>query len=757
MKKIVLIVMAAMAALFGQVQPDQSYRELLFQKFAGIERLKTINEASSLKPVCQTLSNEALELGYRTIVTDFNAKTGITTCEIVNYQNGVKTGFSASTYNEALYAKTNQEVKDTDTVSYNSETRSRDNNIKVQYIPQTRDYLTLSKFIASMMTLDPEIIDFDKTRDEGLIEFKSSISLQAIDLRADSNFSQNITNDMLARNSVADKFNKANLAYYSNLFSNMSEIYGYVQNLLFVFIGLFFVGRVGFDKGLRALDKSKESGGETQWLGKFYIPVIAVGFFFAPIPEDAGMNATIVQKMIRFMTLEANVIADKASAIGVNTYLQKLYASVGATSVQGEMAIRTAKKSAEAQVPIYRNAINGVCKERFSGATSFLGVDQNIVQQHERIDFNNVTKDSNKQEVTFAACRQIEYRMMTQREVNTTNAKYIESIEKTYASGNNELRNLLTRVNSMFQKQQDQLGWPNAIIIPSASILIESLPLIQNASMLSNSTLDVEGAITGVMRSEILGGLGQATGTQKTYDMGELIGKIAYLTLPGSRSVYESLKDNKEEALIIANKLREGMGRRDRTISPQDVTDKMANKTYIQATSIIYEWAITKIPIIVSVIAGIIAFIGYVIELAKYFYISPFVVVFALTTKKTHKIIDFLVTGLTIFFKPLLLVIFIFFSLFIHSLVQDIFLNYSLNQFSILREMSKGSELGEAVLALLSSFLQIFGSLGAAYVMWKLILTGPSWAMKLVGVDGAQNDMISEALSQRMDRAGFRM
>ncbi|MDR1285379.1 MAG: hypothetical protein LBJ88_04175 [Campylobacteraceae bacterium] len=181
------------------------------------------------------------------------------------------------------------------------------------------------------------------------------------------------------------------------------------------------------------------------------------------------------------------------------------------------------------------------------------------------------------------------------------------------------------------------------------------------------------------------------------------------------------------------------------------------NKTYIQATSIIYEWSITKIPIIVSVVAGIIAFIGYVIELAKYFYISPFVVVFALTTKKTHKIVDFLVTGLTIFFKPLLLVIFIFFSLFIHSLVQDIFLNYSLNQFSVLKHMAEGSELTEAVLALLSAFLQIFGSLGAAYVMWKLILTGPSWAMKLVGVDGAQNDMISEALSQRMDRAGFRM
>jgi len=80
------------------------------------------------------------------------------------------------------------------------------------------------------------------------------------------------------------------------------------------------------------------------------------------------------------------------------------------------------------------------------------------------------------------------------------------------------------------------------------------------------------------------------------------------------------------------------------------------NDTYLEAASTIYAWMIQKMPILVSVIAGIVAFVGYIIELAKYFYISPFVVAFAMTTKKTHKIVDFMVTGLTIFFKPLLLV-----------------------------------------------------------------------------------------------------
>jgi hypothetical protein len=157
------------------------------------------------------------------------------------------------------------------------------------------------------------------------------------------------------------------------------------------------------------------------------------------------------------------------------------------------------------------------------------------------------------------------------------------------------------------------------------------------------------------------------------------------------------------------------------------------------------------------VIAGVVAFVGYVIELAKYYYISPFVVAFALTTKKTHKIVDFLVTGLTIFFKPLLLVIFIFFSLFIYTLVQDIFMHYVANQFGILGKVAGEKSSVFLVLSLVQTMMEVLGSLAATYIMWKLILTGPTWSMKLVGVDNAQNDMISEALSQRMDRAGFRM
>jgi hypothetical protein len=116
-----------------------------------------------------------------------------------------------------------------------------------------------------------------------------------------------------------------------------------------------------------------------------------------------------------------------------------------------------------------------------------------------------------------------------------------------------------------------------------------------------------------------------------------------------------------------------------------------------------------------------------------------------------------MVLGLVVFFRPILLVVFIGFAMFVHTLIQDIFLYYALNQFTVLYNMATGTPVMGLLMQLATVMLQILGSLGATYIMWKLILTGPVWTMKLVGVDNAQNDIVSEALSQRMDRAAFRM
>jgi hypothetical protein len=59
-----------------------------------------------------------------------------------------------------------------------------------------------------MMTLDPEIIDFELTKTNGVLTLKDNAILMAVD------YQENAGN---IKDSVSEKFNKANLAYYSNL------------------------------------------------------------------------------------------------------------------------------------------------------------------------------------------------------------------------------------------------------------------------------------------------------------------------------------------------------------------------------------------------------------------------------------------------------------------------------------------------------------------------------------------------------------
>ena len=160
------------------------------------------------------------------------------------------------------------------------------------------------------------------------------------------------------------------------------------------------------------------------------------------------------------------------------------------------------------------------------------------------------------------------------------------------------------------------------------------------------------------------------------------------------------------------------------------------------------------IPLVVISAATLVALISYLVSLCKYFYISPFVVAWSMATKRTDKIIDFLITGLSIFFRPVLIVLFVYLSLFLHILVKDFFIFASTNQFLGLTidpfDLQTSFYLGAIV-----GLLEMFGTLAASYVIWKLIVGGPGWALSLIGVDGKHYDMISGALESNLAKRSF--
>ena len=163
------------------------------------------------------------------------------------------------------------------------------------------------------------------------------------------------------------------------------------------------------------------------------------------------------------------------------------------------------------------------------------------------------------------------------------------------------------------------------------------------------------------------------------------------------------------------------------------------------------QWTFENIPLLVCTTASLIAFVAYLVSLIKYFYVSPFVVAFSLATKRMDKIIEFLISGIAIFLKPTLIVIFIYLALFVHTLVSEFFVFASVEQFTGIPTSVWDFHTNFVVGAIIG-LLKIFSYIASAIIIWKLIISGPNWALSLVGIDGKHDDMISQSMENTLNK-----
>ena len=162
---------------------------------------------------------------------------------------------------------------------------------------------------------------------------------------------------------------------------------------------------------------------------------------------------------------------------------------------------------------------------------------------------------------------------------------------------------------------------------------------------------------------------------------------------------------------------------------------------------------LTFVPAVVATLAGAIAFVSYITVLCKYFYISPFVVAFSITTKRQEKIIDFLLAGVSIFFKPILIVLFVYLSLFLHTLIKEIILLISVSQFSVLKVLDTNLT-AQLAIGGIRGLMTIMATMASCYILWKLIVKGPDWVMDLIGIKGGQDSIVADGLAQKLERRG---
>ena len=731
--------------------------------------------------------------GYGTQIVGYDFVNGVTFCSVFEMGEQEKPlKFNANKQNLQCQIDASSQITP-------APDRSKDNDVKSTITQTLSDTeITLSRFLTGLATLDPSIIDREKTENTGQLTLTDGVKTRGSvgglykygglrgwsnsdgdGLDAGDGFLTGVLNtftpDFLKPNkepqpigsgetiSMADKFNKANMAYFSNLYHDMSPIYNHLQNLLFVVVGGFFIGGMGFRKLQAYLEnKGQGTGRNEPYLHKFLIPMIAVGTFYMPIYETKDMSATVVQKLIRYFTAQANNIADLASATGGATYMNKLFSSVGGITQEGENILRVQLSQArftydKANLEYQR------CAARYKNPYGIPYSQMKEQELKELLESWDIEKAAGgKDDISFQTCVYLERVIWDANAKQKELGRTIKAINKYYA--NNELQTRLKAIDQYTANREKEYGWINSILLPGTGLMVELQSFVTENAIQQPNELESSAEKSrvanqdSITQGEVVDGLKNGNSLSDEL-IAHIMGKLVYFIIPGAGSIYEFMKDAIDKLITVVASFIGGKtgGIFGGVIGAAigSIIGKIGGPIgSFYATAFIIDKVLSWVPVLTATVAGTIVFVGYLVSLIKYFYISPFVVAFALTTKRMDKIVNFLVSGITIFFKPVLIVLFIYLALFLHTIIDELFIVFSVEQFGAIK-VSGYDFLAIFGISGIQALLKIFGVLASTYVMWKTIINGPDWTFKFIGLDKDTDNIVSQGLAQRLEQRSF--
>lgn len=725
--------------------------------------------------------------GYATQIIGFDFANGTTFCKVYEISDlNLDLKFSANQTNATCRTEVRKGLE-VEATSFKSLLNQNKDFLesKITYTEKS-DSLTMSHFLSSLATLNPNIIDREQTKNLGHLTLKNGLDFVSLEKISGRGTNKNVNGESeelellegilntqapmsvsgkeYQKTSAIDGFNKNNMAYFSDLFMNMEKVYQHLQILLFVVVGGFYISSIGANKLQVYLENRGESASNQPYLHKFYIPLLMVGTFFMPIPEANGTaHSTMVQNTIRYFTTESTKIADMASAIGGKTYMDKIYKSIGGINYAGVVSLLNQKYEKQYIAMQGENIYNNTCAKRYtkpysaqkeSYFTTLTEEEKKKFKEVYRQDFNQVA--GKEQDISLEACIFLEVEILKAKNDLDRVETQLNGIKKFNSSEN--IKNKINRLDSYFNTRENQLGWINSLITPSSAILAQTF-VFADDQVVNYDVKEVTEKNQKNVEEFSEKGYTQGESKGKINDslLGKLAGKLVWMMLPGASAVKDFVKDNQAK---LTAAIGAGIGSAVPVVGSVMggiigwVVGAITTITSYSLTILLMEWTFEKVPLLVCTTASIIVFVSYLVSLCKYFYISPFVVAFALATKRMNKIVDFLVSGIAIFFKPILIVLFIYLALFVHTLIDEIFIFMSVEQFSGI-ETSWYNFHTNFVIGAITGLLVIFGKLASSYIMWKLIISGPSWAMSLVGIDGKQDDMIAQGIEANLAKRAF--
>lgn len=789
--RLILILALGLQIGFGADENGQNDNEQL-KKEVFVNSNDRVVDGGSCTWQCRQVKQ-----GYKTKIMNVDYETGTTICKIyeANNENNILP-INANRTNEACRAGRNKAIVDeyANLVEKNTNKAAKNRGSSIKY-DNNQKQLRLSQFMVGLITLNPNIINRKTTAMSGTIQLQDGVEIYSttdIVQAGAENFNRKILSfdgiwdnlknaGLMLYNSLAeseadklplsaitvnaiDGFNKNNMAYFSDLFGALETIYQHLQVFIFVLIGGFFVMQIGASKLQAYLENRGESEGKQPYLHKFYIPLLMIGIFFMPIPEGNGHQSTVMQNMIRYFAQYSTNIADMAHSVGAKTYMDKIYKKVGGLSPEVGVIMAKQEIQQKHQLEQINNIRKNNCDKIWQVSRHLNQSGGNPIQGQcltTGTDYSNTTIN-----VDCSFCQKLQIDEVKIRE----SLKRTEQRKKDLYNFDDDYAQKLNDIDKYFASRNNQLGWIDALLTPTASILVETFT-ISEYWFKSQQRADRNQMEESLKSMRAATQLGNSDGdmlskTDEISDswVGMFAGRLVWMMMPGGMAIkdfflqiWEKISDIINDILFVLETIAflSGQWIQSLTIT---ILQFAINTGAVAGAYILASWLLEMtfdmIPLLAISTATLIAFVSYLVSLCKYFYISPFVTAWAMATKRVDKIIDFLLAGIAIFFKSILIVLFLYLTLFLNTLVQEFFVFVSIEQFGNIKT-SFWNFHTNFIVGAISGLLKIFGILATSYISWKLIVSGPAWALGLIGLDGKQDDAIAQGIETNLAKRAF--
>lgn len=661
--------------------------------------------------------------GYTPQISGFNPKTGTITFQVYDETNGVFLDGVKTYQNNALKGALDLSANDTATINKivsdrESQLENRSNTaVKAYYDNMAsyktqldglyknstssnstyiKEFLTLSKFVVSCLTLDNTVINIEQSMATKSMVLQNRYTMNLGDALSTAQSSQTTTLANTKLQEYVKKFSIKTFFFILEWQRNNNQL---IQEIKVFMITIFLPLTIGYT-ALSKFTKYMQKISDFDDLAEkgVILIIIFIGFFMPSTVYNKGdkgneLGQTFYQGWAVEVARKGVGFADRMTINTVSAYSQWQMNNLGVMSNEDLKTAYTAQIKTKKNHDLYDAIFQGQCTGKYDFTR--LAEIHSYIQNNDSIFFTDdefksakanwekknktpfpfgnqalLWKTSTMPTLSLNACSQLEKDLRVlkndMKEYETFNAK-LETMKGGDVS--NDVA-LLTKINSDGLNYAVHLGFIYAPFILMQDYFVQNItddnsPLsaVKNNERFKDFQDDkftnktVEWLKNSYFPNEIVVGYMADIAGEK---MVTVLKALPYKVIPFFAPIQDSLYTPIHNAISLISGA---------VLAPIDVAVYvLSTYTAYQITDSVLQFT----PAFVMVIAGVWAFILYAGSLFVYYFVSPFILAYALGSQQTEALRSFISRGVVLAFKPIIMVVSIVIALVAIDLTQEI-------------------------------------------------------------------------------------